>query len=154
MSVNCPSAGRNSGRFYWKLRSTRTVVLEKKKEWDYFIVLILCVLLGFSMKVWKDRSCLMFGAADAVETKYRMLFYEIVDNTLHHLPTCFSKTENMDFFFWPTKFWEVWCMQTEVHFSWAVCTQTGKNIWGWIRESFGEEWIIVQKLLRKILLRN
>jgi len=28
-----------------------------------------------------------------------MHFYEIIDNILHHLPTFFSKTENMDFFF-------------------------------------------------------
>jgi len=25
-------------------------------------------------------------------------FYEIIDNILHHLPACFSKTKSMDFF--------------------------------------------------------
>jgi hypothetical protein len=33
-----------------------------------------------------------------VERKYRVLFYEIIDNILHHLPACFSKTDNIDFF--------------------------------------------------------
>ena len=37
--------------------------------------------------------------ADTVERKYRTPFYEIIENILYHLPACFSKTENMDFFF-------------------------------------------------------
>jgi hypothetical protein len=49
----------------WKIllevRSTRTVVLEKKKERGYFIVLVLCVLLAFSSEIRNDRSCLIFG---------------------------------------------------------------------------------------------
>jgi hypothetical protein len=39
--------------------------------------------------------------ADTVERKYRIPFYEIIENILHHLPACFSKTD-MDFL-WPTK---------------------------------------------------